>query len=93
MKGLLNTLPFLTCRNYARITAIALIVLGLLGLTEVIDWASPASFFHVMLGMLYGGLPIPKSRGTCISQGIGRVTSGNQKRYHPCTLTLGRISP
>src|ERR671932_847937 len=56
MKGLLNTLPFLTCRNYARITAIALIVLGLLGLTEVIDWASPASFFHVMLGMLYGGV-------------------------------------
>jgi hypothetical protein len=63
MRDLLNTLPFATCRNYARIAAIALVALGLLGFSELIDWASPASFFHLMLGVLYAWVGFLHPRG------------------------------
>jgi hypothetical protein len=73
IRELLRTLPFATCRNYARIAAIALVALGLFGFADVIDWASPASFFHLMLGVLYGwvGFLHPSGEVRALVGGLG----------------------
>jgi hypothetical protein len=73
MKDLLNTLPFVNCRNYARIAAIALVALGLLGFSEIVDFALPASFFHLLLGLLFGwvGFLHPKGEVRLLVGGLG----------------------